>query len=1323
MMGFKLFKGSSEKALAVLLAGSLLLGLGCEKKRALEFLQGTGENLYAIQEYKDITFKVKTGEKVFRGQTSQADQLEVLEGFTAINNLDAVAFRIDEGLFSGIDLSTYNFYGRENYEYTLKYSFTDDYVILSKIADKKDIPSQELTYAKSLGGDQYEVPIMGLPTNLYTVEKVRDDRGKDTRRVNTYSKDYLKDATHFKISEESVKYFDAPKKQDLLFADYFNPNDEWFYTKTLVGRAIDSYSILGGTEASLKIKFARTNNSVLGVDLNIAKEQEILDPTKTITALEIPVEWVDFRTETAGSDANLKEEKLGDNESASRFWQERSYALVDFNNADRLSKTYTADNKLEKLEIGNDYLSFTIYESSTGNTYKYSLVKANGRVQGQQMYADDTKLFHVFAASRTVIKGALYSQEPDYNKLVYANRFYPKNGEIVFNITKNTPNEPEFIEAIQNSVDAWDVAFQKAGTSIRVRLDDKRVELGDVRYNQIVFYGYEIDSSLSSGGTLLGFGPSVQDTRTGETFSAATHIYLRAYREGVIRNVRNFIRNELGLYDDKKIAGVKAFRDSDNAVEAGSFVSSSVPSLGGAASVYNYFANNPSLFDRAPEAREDVLRKTAGSFDPEALKAYDSSRLNISAQAAASANGPRCEHANVAASANSWKNVRETCVANNGPLADYLERLLAANASDPRVLNVEGEEEAILACAQPLMKDLLTSTLIHEIGHNLGLGHNFAASSDGPNFAKDDDGSVAYPASSVMDYPDRDFDVYSKAGPYDVAAVRYLYGNKVETKSGEVIDIPQGLSIFQAARAKGVELKPYEMCTDILNANNLPFFNPLCLKWDVGSKPQDFVRWAISQIHADIIQNGYIYNNKSFDGASRSISYFSNFRQIHEYFRFLIAKRGGAFLEYAKTEAALDELVKTSKDKTIADYYEATKLIFEFARELLNLPSRVCLLSTAADPEAATPFEFQVLRNTIFEANQVTVQNCEEAKPYLPGLFRLEDLQVSDRGLDIMPLELDLDPTSASDKLKRGFAFGIKDSDLYPSYSSGTMGFKLAAIAMLTNRTPTLQSAANIGLRVNFLDMPWYRSLLVEDSLIKTLYGVEGASIDPRFAGAVIPHFQEYAGINGLTLSLLFAGSNQISSSAYSEAQSFTPNKELNVSNLLRFARELSETTAYFKNSKKQIVYASSGHANLLLEKLANLAQVEIMLALKDKLDTEPFQNMLSAQMVAQSNVEGDNREKLLRASFSFFEAFGLHLQPTQINKLAASLQVYLTANPLAAETELSTTAAGVAVELKTFVSDTLAKEELKPIVDLYSTDPLNFRAQKKTIETFLETF
>ncbi|MBZ4420837.1 zinc-dependent metalloprotease [Myxococcus sp. RHSTA-1-4] len=65
----------------------------------------------------------------------------------------------------------------------------------------------------------------------------------------------------------------------------------------------------------------------------------------------------------------------------------------------------------------------------------------------------------------------------------------------------------------------------------------------------------------------------------------------------------------------------------------------------------------------------------------------------------------------------------------------------------------------------------LTNVVLHEIGHTLGLRHNFMAS-------RVYDGGPASPrATSVMDYlVDEDAVYLDTPGPYDVEAVRYLYG-------------------------------------------------------------------------------------------------------------------------------------------------------------------------------------------------------------------------------------------------------------------------------------------------------------------------------------------------------------------------------------------------------------------------------------------------------------------------------------------------------------------------------------------------------------------
>lgn len=69
------------------------------------------------------------------------------------------------------------------------------------------------------------------------------------------------------------------------------------------------------------------------------------------------------------------------------------------------------------------------------------------------------------------------------------------------------------------------------------------------------------------------------------------------------------------------------------------------------------------------------------------------------------------------------------------------------------------------------VENYITHTLLHEVGHTLGLRHNFK-------------GSLQPLSSSVMEYMlDEDAYRFSQPGPYDIAAIRYLYGLSTELPS------------------------------------------------------------------------------------------------------------------------------------------------------------------------------------------------------------------------------------------------------------------------------------------------------------------------------------------------------------------------------------------------------------------------------------------------------------------------------------------------------------------------------------------------------------
>lgn len=119
-------------------------------------------------------------------------------------------------------------------------------------------------------------------------------------------------------------------------------------------------------------------------------------------------------------------------------------------------------------------------------------------------------------------------------------------------------------------------------------------------------------------------------------------------------------------------------------------------------------------------------------------------------------------------------------------------------------------------------------TLIHEVGHNLGLRHNFAGSEDQSNFYKPEelknlglDSEFGSPYASMMEYPKSEITGLRVPGKYDIAALRYGYLQKVELDNGTLVNAP--------AKPDEVTLKNFEYCSDEGVA-----LNPNCKRFDEG---------------------------------------------------------------------------------------------------------------------------------------------------------------------------------------------------------------------------------------------------------------------------------------------------------------------------------------------------------------------------------------------------------------------------------------------------------------------------------------------------------
>lgn len=874
-----------KRMLTLLLVLLAVTTAACEKKRKSRYVQGDGEYVYAINDFKGATYTLKTGKKRTPGVTTRADELVVNEGSSVMRSFNSVEFELetDVGDFSSETMNNFDFYGKENSEYQVQTDFTEEKLVFFQLAKKDDIPSNVITYAESIGNDLYRVPLFGLPLNKVTVERIKDDRGKSTNQIRTFSKKFLAEATHFLVNVNTPAYFDSELKLDMLPSKFFDEKNEWFYEVTVVDKPIslDSSGLeLGMQLGNGKFRFAKTNNSVLAVDLNIADEAVGQDAEKLNVIFEIPVQWMDYRLVKTGDNAYLKEEAFDSIEEGAKFWKDREFALLQLDRVLSIDAASTNNIKIKRLEVGDDYFSFIIYDSLSKYSLHYSFAKKNEVVPGKVYPREDFRRFGFFDSFKELYSGNLNNSESTISKSRVQNRMLPPNRTIVFHISENTPQEPLFLEAIQESVDGWNWAFAEAakGTEfendpIKVVLDlSKPVQNGDARYHKVSFYGYEVESGL------LGYGPSVTDNRNGEIFSSTNHIYLRNYRESIIRNLVNYIRYRLGAYSGLDVDGITVPNQILSVQSNGGYdfgaSGALAASMGGVdmfkapldlsasvgqnkvyqaatdtnlnidADTYKRLVADYDAAKNAKKLASTTRAKTekhyTRSTSSSVLKAFMQSRKRLEsgfvgenefqkellhARTHDHKAGETCEM--LAATSLTFKEIEDVCGNKDTEFADYVAELQGRVKAGEQIYRLDSEREVLLNCAQKLMKPTLIATLAHEFGHNFGLRHNFQGSADWKNFARDENGMPESRMASVMDYSHADADRGTRPAPYDIAAIRYGYYDSVliedkatgeqrvvSVKNKDQNDLRPIEKKVLDAHGPGVKVHDYAFCTD-----------------------------------------------------------------------------------------------------------------------------------------------------------------------------------------------------------------------------------------------------------------------------------------------------------------------------------------------------------------------------------------------------------------------------------------------------------------------------------------------------------------------------
>lgn len=373
--------------------------------------------------------------------------------------------------------------------------------------------------------------------------------------------------------------------------------------------------------------------------------------------------------------------------------------------------------------------------------------------------------------------------------VVYLNRFNPDQDSIKYYLTDNFFEEKNklFLDATLQSIDKMNKALNVFGADagkpeieIVNKTKPEGVHPGDLRYNVINL----IDEPLANG--LLGYGPSVSNPMTGEIIKAHVNQYAGVARTGVPfywdNLARFYNRNQLNL------DGLAPLPTEDQGVTTE--VTKRIEALSTMAAMAKLKANENINVPLV--SKDEVVAASATTKNPtQLLESFDD---NMDFEDVVKAEENRLSfwaENNVYPIEASWVSSTNKAMLDNLKLDD--ERYFDIKRDDagnevsrdlkrwkylPKDLQVEAANAITVAT--------YSNTLVHELGHNMGLRHNFKGSNDKANYYTLEQahqlGLNNIPAySSTMDYAPSMLDETPTWGLYDIAAFKFAYGRKVET--------------------------------------------------------------------------------------------------------------------------------------------------------------------------------------------------------------------------------------------------------------------------------------------------------------------------------------------------------------------------------------------------------------------------------------------------------------------------------------------------------------------------------------------------------------
>ncbi|SON49079.1 zinc-dependent metalloprotease [Vibrio tapetis] len=362
----------------------------------------------------------------------------------------------------------------------------------------------------------------------------------------------------------------------------------------------------------------------------------------------------------------------------------------------------------------------------------------------------------------------------------YLHRFNPNLDSIVYHLSDSFDLNEEtrfFKQVTKDVVEKLNPQLAKVGVPTIILEEPSGKQSGDLRYNVINL----IDEPLDNG--LAGYGPSAVNPITGEI----VHAHVNQY-SGVLRSISDWLWDRIALdYNKGRVTPVESLVTT-NIPATNTSTSGGTIELDPNASQIDDSGVNAERLNNLPVANE-TLQHVIEAFNEQMR--YTDEDVTIEKMSAITELEKRMWAENNMYPVSAMRGgttIKSLPTTIGGRQLDmqapelWKDEVVGGKLKSWSELTEKKQEELSLL----IVGVFYAKTLVHELGHNLGLRHNFKGSNDSTNYFKDSElaehGLKTVPGySSIMDYNPSLLNALPVFGPYDLAALRFGYKREVET--------------------------------------------------------------------------------------------------------------------------------------------------------------------------------------------------------------------------------------------------------------------------------------------------------------------------------------------------------------------------------------------------------------------------------------------------------------------------------------------------------------------------------------------------------------